>query len=249
MFCIVVIDDEAKVVKTICNFINENLLNVKIVGTANNILDGAKIIRKENPDLVLLDIEMPHGNGFDLLEKFPMRNFDVIFITAYNQYAIKAFRVNAVDYILKPIDETDLIRSIKEIIEKQNTYKGDDTINHLLESIKNDRVKKLLIHTKSGVEYIDVDSIIKVSADGNYSNIYLKGNRHICSSKKIKNIDAVLPSNMFFRTHKSYIVNIEKVVRYSNSNQTVIMNDNSEVSLARNKKEAFLDVMEKTFVV
>ncbi len=242
---VVIIDDEIKIVKTIQNYLSENLPKIKIVGSANSVVDGIKIIDSENPDLVLLDIEMPNANGFDLLENYPNRDFDVIFITAYNQYAIEAFRVNAIDYLLKPFDEDELINSINKIKNSKNKSGNIQKINDLINQINDNKSKRIKIITKTGIEYIDLDTIIKIEADGNYAKILLENSKVIYATKKIKDIEKLLPGDEFFRSHKSHLVNLKKVVRFNISDNTITMSDNSVAALSRNKRDSFLENMER----
>lgn len=245
MHRIVVVDDEEKIVKTICSFINDNLENVEIVGTANSAQDGIQVINTQKPDLLLLDIEMPFANGFDMLELIPDRDFDVIFVTAYNQYAINAIKVNALDYILKPIDVDELVNAIQKSKQKKNANSQMIQVNNLLNDIYKKDVHKIKILTKTGIEFISIGRIIKVEADGNYSNIFLEGTDSILSSLKIKQIEEVLPKAIFFRSHKSFIVNLEKVLKYNTANNSIIMLDDTEVVLSRSKRKDFLDKMEQ----
>lgn len=248
MHKIVVVDDEDKIVKTICKFINENIENVNIVGTANSANEAIEIIKNKKPDLVLLDIEMPFATGFDLLERLPDKDFDVIFITAYNQYAIKAIKMNALDYILKPIDVDELVNAIQKSKQKKNADSQISQVNNLLNDIYKKDVQKIKINTKVGVEYVDIDRIIKVEAEGNYSNIFLGSTEPIFSTMKIKHIEALLSKDTFFRSHKSFIINLEKVLKYNSANNSIIMNDDTEVVLSRSKRKDFLEKMEQFLV-
>lgn len=244
MFKVVVVDDEVKIVKTICNFIKFNLSDIEIVGTANSAIEGIKVISKTKPDLVLLDIEMPHANGFDLLESLPEREFEVIFITAYNQYAINAIKVNALDYILKPIDEDELIESIKKFQNNRTKPSKIEQLNKLLEQVNRVDSKRVKILSCSGVEYIDINTIVKLESTKAQVSIFLTNKTVIESSMRMKELEELLSKDLFFRTHKSYLINLEKVLRYNPSDNSIIMVDGSIVTLSRNKRTDFLDKME-----
>ncbi len=244
MFKVVVVDDEVKIVKTICNFIKFNLSDIEIVGTANSAIDGIKVISKTKPDLVLLDIEMPHANGFDLLESLPEREFEVIFITAYNQYAINAIKVNALDYILKPIDEDELVASIKKFQNNRTKPSKIEQLNKLLKQVNRSGSKRVKVLSSTGVEYIDIDTIVKLESMNAHLSIFLTNKTVVESSMRMKELEELLPKELFFRTHKSYLINLEKVLRYNPSDNSIIMMDDSIVALSRNKRTDFLDKME-----
>jgi two-component system LytT family response regulator len=244
MFKIIVVDDEDKIVKMICSFIEESLPEVEIVATANSVVGGIKAINTHKLDLLLLDIEMPYANGFDLLESLPERNFEVIFITAFNQYGIEAIKANALDYILKPIDQDELIGSIKKLVNRTHeTHKGN--LDLLLSEVRQQKNTKIKIQTKTNIEYIELEEIVCIEADGNYSTILFDDKRTKYISIKLKNLLALLPQNDFYRVHKSYIIHLSKVLSYNTQDHTVHMYDGKKVPIARNKRNEFLEEMDK----
>jgi two-component system LytT family response regulator len=244
MFKIVVIDDEDKIVKLTCSFIEETLPEVEIVGTANSAIEGIQIINSKKPDLILLDIEMPYANGFELLKSIPERNFDVIFVTAYNQYGIEAVKANALDYILKPIDKDELISAIKKSIANK-TKGNNDKLDNLLNQTHSVKSSKIKIQTKTDIEYIDADEIIFIEADGNYSKVTFVDKTTKYVSLQIKHLNAQLDSLDFYRVHKSFIVNLERVLRYNTQENIIEMIDGSKIPIARNKRQKFLGKMDE----
>jgi two-component system LytT family response regulator len=241
----VIIDDEpdcivflAQILKTYCPF-------VSISGTATSVQDGINEILRSNPDLVLLDVEMSPGTGFDILNKMPERNFKVIFITAHNDYAIQAFRYSAVDYILKPVDITDLISAISKVNPSVSRNPMLD-FGILLDNLKSDFPHKLAIPTSSGYEYVLVNEIIRLEADRSYCMFYLTGKRKILVSKCLNDYQQILDSRMFFRIHHSFLINLQHVKSFSRKDGGFVeMIDGSQVPLARRKKDYFYEVMKR----
>ncbi|MFH1321980.1 MAG: LytTR family DNA-binding domain-containing protein [Bacteroidota bacterium] len=243
----IIIDDEAKSIKTIELIIKEFCRNITIVGKANSAIDGIKEIQNKKPDLVFLDIEMPHGNGFDLLESIPERDFDVIFVTAYNHYAVKAFKFSAIDYILKPIDIEELVNAVKKVEESRKEHpKSYPDYNALLENIRSASPCKLTIPTLEGLEYINIKNIIRIEADRSYSEIYLKEGKKLIVSKSLAEIENLLDDKNFFRTHKSHLINLDHVNKFLRiDGGSVEMIDGSIVIVSRRKKDDFNDTMAK----
>jgi two-component system LytT family response regulator len=193
---------------------------------------------------------MPRGNGFDMLEMIPEKNFDVIFITAYNNWAIKAFKYNAIDYILKPIDIEELLKAIKKVDEKRKKLNSgglDITkYNELINNIQNKTISKIAISTSEGVEYIEIDKIIRFEGDGSYSKVYIVDQPYILVSKNLKEFQDLLEEKNFFRTHNSHLINLDFVKKYILKDGGYIeMKDNSIVPISRRKKESFIEIMEK----
>ncbi len=247
MLTAVIIDDEVDAVYSIELIINEYCSNVSIVGKANSATEGRDIILEKKPDLIFLDIEMPRGTGFDLLEMLPERNFDIIFITAYNNWAIKAFKYSAVDYILKPIDIDELIEAVNKV-EKNSSSKGfsEDKYQALLENIKVNTNKKLSISTSEGIEYVEISKIIRFEGEGSYSKVYIVDQPVLLISKNLKEFQELLSKNNFFRTHNSHLINLEFVKKYVlKDGGHIEMKDDSIVPISRRKKDVFNEVMQR----
>ena len=243
----VIIDDELKSIELVSNFLEEFCLSVNIVGTASDAKTGLEEINAKNPDLVILDVEMPDMDGFQMLKCLPEINFDIIFISAYDNYAIKAFKVCAVDYLLKPINLEDLIKAINKVQEKRKIEKYTDiSYRKLFETFEKQQPQKIIIPTKEKNHYIKVDDIIHVEAQGNYSMIFLSENKKMLISKSIKEFEKYLDNSIFFRIHKSYLINLEYVKNFSyTGGGTIEMENGKNLSVSRRKKEAFRDKMDE----
>ena len=243
----IIVDDELDAVNFIQTIIKEYCPMLEIVGKANTALDGIKTINEVKPDLVFLDVEMPHGSGFDLLSQFPEKTFDVIFITAFNHYAIKAIKFSAVDYILKPINISEFIQAVEKVIEKRNSSVNQNS-NYiaLLENLKTSLPFKLAIPTSDGMEYLKTKDIIRIEADRSYSWFYLVNKRKILVSKNLKEYQELLNDRNFFRPHNSHLINLEHVKRYIRSEGGAIeMSDGSQVPISRTRKDLFLTHMSR----
>ncbi len=242
MLKVAIIDDEPDAINFIASIIKEYCPELEIVGTANSAAEGTKVIKNTNPDLVFLDVEMPHGNGFDLLANFPGKFFEVIFITAYNHYAIKAIKFSAVDYILKPVNINEFIDAVKKVLEKR-IKKENLNLNYytLLENLKTTLPSKLAIPTSDGMEYLNTAEIIRIEADRSYSWFYLEEGKKYLVSRNLKEYQELLNDRNFFRTHNSHLINLDHVKKYiRQEGGYVIMDDGSNVPISRSKKDLFL---------
>jgi two-component system, LytTR family, response regulator len=239
----IVVDDEQNAVDFIISIIKEYCSGLEVVGKAHNVAEGVKIIEQEKPDLVLLDVEMPNGTGFDLLSYFPEKEFDVVFITAFNHYAIKAIKFSAVDYILKPINISEFTEAITRVVQKRSASRSGDNekFRVLMENLKTPTPSRLAIPTSDGMEYLNPREIIKIEADRSYSWFYLAGDRKILVSKNLKEFQDLLGDRYFFRCHNSYLINLKYVKKYVKKEGGYIeMADGSQVPISRNRKDIFL---------
>lgn len=243
----VIIDDESRAVTILEMVVTEYCEGVEIAGKAYNINDGIEEIRKKQPDLIFLDIEMPDGNGFDVLKAFPDRNFDVVFVTAYNHYALKAIKYSAADYILKPVD----IEEVKTAIEKIRNRKSSPgavfpDLNELMLNIRAGAVRRIAVPSSDGSEFINVDDIMYIEAERSYCNIVLVNDKKMLVSKNLSNIEELLPHDIFFRIHKSFLININCMKKYYRTDGGYVeMTDGKKMSIARNKKDEFLGFIGK----
>jgi two-component system LytT family response regulator len=241
----VIVDDEQDAVNFIESIAKEYCPNIEIIGKAHSAIEGIEVITKEKPDLVFLDVEMPHGNGFDLLAGFPEKDFDVIFITAFNHYAIKAIKFSAVDYILKPININEFIEAVKRVEEARGDKKNRNlNFNALFENLKSSMPSKLAIPTSTGMEYLNTKEIIRVEADRSYSWFYMDNGGKYLVSRNLKEYQVLLSDRNFFRTHNSHLINLEHVKKYIRHEGGYIeMTDKSTVPISRGKKDLFLEHM------
>lgn len=236
----IIIDDEAKARRILASFLTDYCKQVNIVGAAEDVVQGVKLIQKENPDIVFLDIEMPGYNGFQLLDFFDTINFEIIFVTAYSEFALRAFQVSAIDYLLKPLQ----IEQLKKAVDKVEKIKGNQhyfqKIETLKENIKEQKIKKIVVPVSEGNLFVDVDDITHLKAEGSYVNIFLKDGNKILVSKNIKDYENQLTNEEgFYRTHRSYLVNAKYIVNINAAQTEATLLNNEIITIARERKQDF----------
>jgi two-component system, LytTR family, response regulator len=240
----IIIDDEKKGREILQTLINEYCKNVEVIAMAENADDGYTLIQQHRPDVIFLDIEMPNGNGFYLLEKFEEISFQVIFTTAYDHYAIKAIKYHALDYLLKPIDIDELKEAVAHV---EKTIQSTPEKNRLTEFIAERKLSltsRIALPVKEGIIYLMVADIIRVESDGSYSTFYTSDGKKYMVSKNLKEYEDVLPVKEFFRSHKSHLINIKKVKKFLRTDGFFVeMEDGSMVEISRRKKDEFLILM------
>ena len=244
----IIIDDEAKARKTIKEILKYAGTDIEVVAEGESVQTGYKAVLKHQPDLVLLDIKMPDGTGFDLLKKLPDTNFKLIFITAFEQYAIRAFDFSALDYILKPIDPVKLIRYIQKAVQLVENENLSTKLNALFSNLKNIRDKqpqKLILHTEKKIHVVETKNIVYCRADSGYTTFYLIDRKKITISKNLKIFDELLSGSHFFRPHKSYLINLEYIEYYNKQDGGYItMQTEVKIPVSQRKKEQFLAIFE-----
>ncbi len=243
---VIIIDDEQHCITTLQWTLKEYCKDVNVIATAHNGSDGVFLINHHKPDLVFLDVEMPVLNGIDMLQQFEEIKFDVVFTTAYDQYAVKAIKLNALDYLLKPIDKDDLIAAVEKVKTRQ-TQISRQQVNALHEVNKTKVVNKIALSTLAGLQFVNLDDLVRVEGEGNYCNFILKDKKKILLSKKLGDAEEILKDNEnFFRAHKSHIINLKFVEKYvRGEGGEIIMEDGVSIALSRNKKDEFLQLFAK----
>lgn len=243
----IIIDDEEKARKTIMGFLAMSCKEIEIVAQAESVETGLKAIREFQPELVLLDINMPDGTGFDLLKLIGNFSFKLIFVTAYEEYAVKAFKFSAIDYILKPINPTELIEAVekaRQLFDKENfelRYKA--FIANYDNKLKSD--KKLVLKTSESIFMIEVKDIIRCEADGSYTTFYLNDCRKILVSKNLKEYEDMLTELNFFRAHHSHLVNLNYMQSFEKRDGGyILMKDKSMVPVSTRRKDELLTLFE-----
>ncbi len=236
---IVIIDDEADAVNLLMLQLARHC-NLNDVSTYTNALLALDELKKSPPDLLFLDIEMPLLNGFELLQQLMPINFAVIFITAYNQYAIKAFKFNAIDYLVKPIDADDLIAAVL----RTQTQKAlsDKELNAIQKRIKGSLVDKMAISTHEGVSFIDLNEIIYAEADSNYTTLILINDRRFVISKTLKDLQELLEESHFLRIHRQFIINLNHLKHLDRTKSLLTMVNKHELSIARDQKDKLMEM-------
>jgi two-component system, LytTR family, response regulator len=243
-----IIDDEPDAVAFISTIISEYCPDLEVCGKAYNVKDGVAMISEVKPELVFLDVEMPNGTGFDLLREFPQKNFDVVFITAFNHYAIQAIKFSAVDYILKPINITEFIEAVKRVSSKRaaNSLASNENFEILLENLQTALPSRLVIPTSDGREYLNPKDIIRIEADRSYSWFFIKDKHKILVSKHLKEFQDLLNDRNFFRPHNSHLINLDFVKKFIRHDGGYIeMTDGSQIPISRNRKDLFLAHMSR----
>jgi two-component system LytT family response regulator len=244
----IIVDDEQDAVDFIYSIIGEYCDSLEVVGKANNVVQGVAAINEFKPDLVFLDVEMPNGTGFDLLAQFPEKDFDVVFITAFNHYAIKAIKFSAVDYILKPININEFIDAVNRVVKKRSERNttGNENLKILMENLRSALPSRLAIPTSDGMEYLNPKDIIRIEADRSYSWFFITGGRKILVSKHLKEFQELLSDRYFFRSHNSHLINLKYVKKYIRKEGGYIeMTDGAMIPVSRTRKELFLAHMAK----
>ena len=238
----IIIDDEMHCLKTLSMLLKEYCPDVQVVKQCDNAEDGIEAVKKLKPDLVFLDIEMPHMNGFEMLEKFSEISFALIFTTGYDQYAIKAFRFSALDYLLKPIEPKELKKAVEKV-NRHLQHPLPQQLEILLQKIHSQSppINKIALPTMEGLQMIPVDSIISCESDRNYSILFLKNKQKIIASRSLKEIEEMLEDYSFARVHHSYLVNLNEVEKYiRGEGGYLLMSDGRTVDVSRSRKEILL---------
>lgn len=242
---VVIIDDEKRTRDLIAKMIDSFEMDITCFPIGENVQSGIKAIEEVQPDLVLLDIQMPDGTGFELLNSIDERNFEVIFVTAFEEYALKAIKFSALDYVLKPIDSDELRTAIEKAIQTIDKRVDSSQLETLNYNIQNVNRKKLVLKTHESVYVVDLENIVRCEADRNYTSFYLNDGKKILVSKTLKEYETMLSGNHFFRVQQSHLVNLNYVNRFDKKNGgSVVMKDGSEVPLSPAKKDMFFKVLE-----
>jgi len=244
-FKVFVVDDEYQGRNLLCKLLSEHFPAITITGEAATVKEGVEGIRLFKPDLLFLDIEMNGESGFDLLQQLNTRDFRIIFVTAHNEYALKAFRFNAVDYLLKPIVLSEMEDAISKAIKllPEHTFTSAEQLDNLAKHIQNPKKAhdKIAVPTPEGFILVPLQDIIFCHANGNYTEFHLLGKKKLLSSYTLKQYHELLIEQNFFRAHRSYLINLSYVKMYKRGDGgIVVMQDGSEIELSRQNKEAFL---------
>ena len=233
-----IIEDEPAVRKEIEWLVSQEK-EFNLLGTASSVQDALVLIKATNPELVLMDIQLTDGTAFDILNSLPEINFNIIFITAYNHFAIKAIKYGALDYLLKPLDENELKDALHRIFKEQ---KSSTQLNQQLEIVKSVNEKdsglesRLILHTQEFLQVLQLKDIMYCQSDGGYTNFFLSEGRKLIISKPLKYYDELLPEKWFLRPHQSYLVNVLYVDKFLKIG-TIVMKDKTEIPVASRRKD------------
>jgi len=240
----VIVDDEKKALQSLSweltNFSDE----INVVASFTDPFEALNYLTHNTPDCLFLDIEMPTMDGFQFIQKLSNKDFPVVITTAYNQYAIKALKNEAIDYLLKPIDTDDLKETIVKIKKfNAKNYTADKLEKILLNFNDTEKHKKITFNTDGKLVFLESEQILYAESDGNYSTIYLVDGHKIVLTKKLKEVNELLPSASFFRIHNSYVINLTKIKEFLKTDGYVVLQSNHKIPVSRQKKSDFLDLL------
>lgn len=240
----VIVDDEIKALQSLSweltNFSDE----INVSASFTNPFEALEYLKTNTPDCLFLDIEMPTMDGFQFIQKLTNKNFPVVITTAYNQYALKALKNEAIDYLLKPIDTDDLQETIAKIKKFNSKNFTAEKLEQLLLNFNATSInKKITLNTDGKLIFLESDEILYAESDGNYSTIFLTDGQKIVLTKKLKEVNTLLPEDSFFRIHNSYIINLNKIKAFLKTDGYVILKSNHKIPVSRQKKSDFLDLL------
>ena len=240
---IALVDDEADARQLLRSMISSLCPDVEVCGEADSVESAYVLIRQTQPHVVLLDISLEDENGFDLLDKFPQPTFQVIFTTAHDEFALKAFRYHALDYLLKPINPVELAQAIDRV--KQEVIPNFQAkISNLLESTRNKQLNKITLNSQEGMVFLRLDQIIRIESEGSYSTFYLLNQERHVVSRPMREFEELLPKDLFFKLHQSHLINlafVKKILREEGG--YALMEEGCKVPIARRRKDEFLEAM------
>jgi two-component system, LytTR family, response regulator len=238
----IIVDDEQHCIDALAADLSKNCGNVNIIAKCNSAKEGILAIKKNKPELIFLDVEMPWMNGFEMLEMLDHIDFCIIFTTAYDKFAAKAFRISAVDYLLKPVDANDLKIAVQKAEEKILSSAGAINIQNLLHNIRQPaQQQKIALPNREGYEFTQVNSILYCTAEGAYTKVILTEKRSLLISRTLGDIEEMLPPEIFIRIHHSTIVNLNAVTHYLRTDGGyVVMNTNEKLMVSKARKDALL---------
>ena len=242
----IIIDDEKHCAETLEWQLSNFCPSVELIGMYSSPIEGFAAIKKLNPDLVFLDIEMPKMNGFQLLKSLDEVNFGVIFTTAFDQFAVQAFKVSAIDYLVKPIDDDELQLAVEKA-EKSNRKETGVSVEFLLEQMQEKKLSnRVFLPTLNGLEFIDKRTVIRCESDSNYTTVYFENEDKMVISKTLKEFEDLLPERHFFRVHHSHIVNLLLVQKYVRGDGGhLVMKNGNIVPVSRAKKQLLLEYLQQ----
>lgn len=247
----ILVDDEPRGLSALQKLLQYNCPEVEVIATCSNADDAAEKIEALKPQLVFLDIAMPRKNGFDLLESLSGTDFEIIFVTAHNNYMLQAFRYSAVDYLLKPVEHNLLTESVRRAVkraEQKNEGNERDTLLHNMRNHAAPEKMKLCIPSLKGFQVVTLSEIIYCESSSNYTNFHFKSRPVICASRPIHEYESLLTDGGFVRVHKSFLVNLEHVTEYiRGEGGSIMLSNGQQVEVSRRKKDHFLNRMREFY--
>lgn len=243
----VIIEDELHCREVLYNLLAEYCSEINVVAMEADVQEGINTIKVNCPDLIFLDIELQTGSGFEILKKLPHLNFEVIFTTAYEHYALKAIKFSAIDFLLKPVDVDELIEAVEKVRKKRSEESCNRRLEVLLKNMqdKGKEQQTITLSTMEGFEFVRIMDIIRCEALGAYTHFFLKAGKNILVSKNLKEYENILSDHNFFRVHQSHLINLIEVVKYVKSDEQVILKNGDVVKVSHSRKESFLNKMKE----
>ena len=246
-----IVEDEVLNRDFLKNLLKEFCPQIELAGTAKNVEEAVTFINEQKPDIVFLDIELQSGTGFDILQEVTEHNFQVIFTTAYDHYAIKAIRFSALDYLLKPINFEELQQAVAKAINNIELNAKDNKLEMLIKNLQRPKVDdfSISLSTSDGVEYVPLTQIIRLEAKGPYTTFFMKKGQQLMVCKNLKEYEMLLSDHGFFRLHNSYIVNLKEVKKMIKTDGGyAVMNDDSTIAISPKKRDQFIELMSQRLV-
>ena len=245
MITAIIIDDEIKGRSALRQKLKDYCPQVEVLGEAENGLEGIKLIESVHPKIAFLDIEMPHMSGFEMLQQIRVKTFHVIFTTAYDQYAIKAIKFAAFDYLLKPVDIEELQTAVRNAEAQSTIQNTGERLETLMQNLSNKhQLQKIAVPTMEGLLFFNLSEIIYLQAESNYTNIYFKDHPKLIASRTLGDFEELLPVDVFYRPHNSYLINLNYIKRYIKGDGGQIEMQNGDyVDVSRRKKEEFIKLI------
>lgn len=239
----IIIEDEKRSQQVLKNLITLSCPEVEIVGIGSTVQEGISLIKLKDPDIIFLDIQLNNELGFEIIEQFENLRASIIFTTAYDQYAIKALRLSALDYLMKPIDIDELKSAVSRCYEQNNTEVNSLQLKHLSHNLESKEDPILSVHSTDAIEFINISQIERCEAEGAYSVIILKSGERKTISKVIKELELLLTEFGFARIHQSYLVNLLEIRKYDKKDNLLVLNSGVKLPLARRRKESVLHLI------
>lgn len=246
MVSVVIVDDETLSRKTLRSMLGELCPEIEIVGEADGVISGARVIREKRPDAVMLDIRMGDGTGFDLLDHFPDPDFGVVFTTGYNEFALAAFENNALHYLLKPLHPDKLKEACQRLLEKARQDQIARRLDGAREDMREQKLKNLTLKNNEEIHLLKIDDIIRLESSDNCTFFYPAGRKRIFITRTLREYEKILPPNQFFRTHQSHLINRKHVVKVTREDGwQALLSDGFLAPISRRRSGDFLEWMEQ----
>ena len=244
MLRVVIVEDEIHSRETLKSLLNEFCEGVEIVAMAPDVETAVALIKQTTPDLVFLDVELQTATGFDVLDRLDEVNFEIVFTTAFEQYAVKAIKLSSIDYLLKPIDIEELQRAVEKARLKKDENVQKQKLEALMSNLGSSGKKKICLATSDGIEFINIQDIVYCEANGSYTNFHLTNGNTILVSKNLKEYETILTDQNFMRVHNSFLINLAEVKKFVKSEGGyILMKNNAQISISQKKRDEFIERM------